>query len=308
MFQKKLISIFLIVALFVFMCGCEEENYYDNEDHDAYINSTVLKKVVLEEEKSIVLGTKNQLEYILVPNGGVVQSLIFESSDESVVSVDNLGNITALKLGSAVIKATFNETIVCECTVTVTELPDAVFANDIPSKAYKNDSFEMTVNLHNFDCGMIKLVSSGISGKVVSEGNEVIFNDQNSEIYVVGDEFTVDFTVTSDKNSLISVFCYDNGMISDVFVKDIEILSDKLSVFPAEVVLNVGDEIMLSAEETAGVSWLSSDSDVASVNSGKVIAKKTGSTVITVSNGKASGTITVNVVEKNIENEQSTQG
>lgn len=305
MFKKRVSCVLLTLAVLASACGCEKENYYENENNDNYTDSSELKKVIFAKEGiQMDIGTEEKLEYILIPSGGIVKSCVFESSDESVVSVDDTGKLIALKVGSATIKATFNETLTCECDVTVTELPNAVFEGNVPSKAYKNDTFEMAVTLNEFDCGMIKIISEGISGTAVCGEEEISFNDENSEVCFVGNEFDLSFTLTANEGSgSISVFCYNNGIISDAYTRTIEVLSNKLSVFPAEITVLVGESAVLAASDANGVSWSSSDTAVASVNSGTVTAKKVGTAVITASNGKASGTLKVNVIEPPAEEE-----
>lgn len=309
--NKKKIAILLAAAILGSLCGCEKENYYEKDNNNSnYGDSSELKKVVFEsEEKSVKLGTQTQLEYILVPAGGIVKSCTFESSDETVVSVDDTGKITALKKGTAVIKGTFNEGVVCECTVTVEDLPNAVITCDAPSEAYTNDTYEASVALNGFTSGMIKVVCGGVTGSVTKEDEVTNLNDESNTAYIVGNDFRFNFTVTAKSGEcFVSVFCYDNGELIDMYEKSIEVLSDKLQVFPSQITVSEGDTVSLGCSDTDGITWSSSDKSVATVSGGGVVtAKKAGTAKITASNGKSKGSITITVTEKSADETSVTE-
>ncbi len=300
--NKKKIAILLAVAMMGSLCGCEKENYYEKDNNSGnYGDSSELKKVVFEnEEESVKIGTQTQLKYVLVPSGGIVKSCVFESSDETVVSVDDTGKITALKKGSAVIKGTFNEGVVCECTVVVEDMPSALITCDAPSEAYTNDTYEASVALNGFTSGMIKVVCGGVTASVTNEDKVTELNDENNTAYIVGNDFRLNVTIAAKSGEcFVYVFCYDNGELIDVYEKSIKVLSDKLQVFPSQITVSEGDSISLGCSNTDGITWSSSDKNVVSVSGGGVVtAKKAGTAKITASNGKAKGSITITVIEK----------
>lgn len=94
-------------------------------------NSDILKSVSInfavsgvelnKSNLSLATGQSERLSVVVSPNNATNNSVSWESSDTSVVTVDNSGNVTAVGLGSAIITVTTSDggyTDTCDITVT----------------------------------------------------------------------------------------------------------------------------------------------------------------------------------------------
>ena len=81
-----------------------------------------VKSVELTEEKTdIQRGRTKKINYSILPENASNKDVVWNSSDESVATVDSNGNIKALKIGSTIISCTSvdNPEAIAECTVNV---------------------------------------------------------------------------------------------------------------------------------------------------------------------------------------------
>ena len=106
------------------------------------INVNVVKpvkplKIVSDEKIELIIGETYQLEYYVEPLE-VSQDVTFSAVDESVVSVDKLGNITAIKSGTTkvIITSVEDKNVFCEVDITVSELLK-------PSKIVSDEKVEL---------------------------------------------------------------------------------------------------------------------------------------------------------------------
>lgn len=74
---------------------------------------------------SIIKGTVKKIDANILPEDATNKNVIWKSSDESVVSVDNDGNVKALKVGNAIITAIAEDQgIEAKCDVKVSSSED----------------------------------------------------------------------------------------------------------------------------------------------------------------------------------------
>jgi len=87
-------------------------------------------------EQTMESGSTFKIVPTFEPSNASNQEIIYESSDESIVTVDNLGNVTAVGPGTAKITATSKDkpTIKVECNITV-----VVSATGLTIKSYSSD-------------------------------------------------------------------------------------------------------------------------------------------------------------------------
>lgn len=73
-----------------------------------------------KSEDTLILGNSDKLEVLIAPAGTTNPSVIWESSDDTVVTVDEEGNLTSINAGTAVITVTTEDgSMASECVVTV---------------------------------------------------------------------------------------------------------------------------------------------------------------------------------------------
>ncbi len=245
----------------------------------------------VSEEESTTLGVGESMRIFesYTPIDSIVNKTIWSSSDESVVSVDRNGVVTALKEGRA--------TITLKASVYSSEKEDAL--------RFVEGSIELNVEQ--------KGASSIFGEKLVTSKSSFSL----AEIGVVKDEITsvegatvnADGTVsmiadtavitTQDGKKLTVTSCSDN----DIAFRNIRFYENE-----SGYVLAVGENVldldlvwadMLKEGNPQGVVWTSSDSKIATVDeNGEVKGVSSGLVTITATLGAKSVSVTINVQNK----------
>lgn len=112
------------------------EGYVSKRYVNVY-NYTKVDSVTLDNTNiNMEVGKTKKLNATINPTNAKYKDITWSSSDNSIVSVDNLGNIRANKLGTAKIKVTTNDqNKIAECTVNVQNL--SVTGITLDSSEYK---------------------------------------------------------------------------------------------------------------------------------------------------------------------------
>lgn len=191
--MKKFKSfIFLFVLLFLLSCEIQQE-FIDIIDTDF--------NLLVNETKQLNVSKSEDIPFI------------YYSSNNSNVSVDENGLVTALKEGESIIKA-YYDSFFDEVTVTITDVRKNSFINikNNDTKVAFNQSFkldiekssdinEIFIKVSN-DCVIID-EEYNVTG--VKEGNCIItvYNgDISDEIYVIVEKEEIKLTIKSDKDSM----------------------------------------------------------------------------------------------------------
>ena len=264
-----------------------------------YKNSFIHKKVTLIvdnvnvreiafNDKDIVVYRNESIK--LKPNinnrEDIVTTLNYVSSDPSVLTVDNFGNVTALKVGSAKIIVESSDGTKAETTIKVEGNNKSIVGLSIKEK---------DVRINPYETKQLTLVTlpSGSSEDVTwtSSNPKVVSVDNNGLIKGLSSGYSIIKVTTKSGVNAETVVSVNDGV-------DIIKLSDstKSLINGEEYKLNV---ISLSNDI---ISWSSSDSSVASVdNEGNIKALSYGSTTIkaTLPSG-ISAICLVDVVDKTI--------
>lgn len=123
--------------------------YYNNGFDDTPITPIVKPEtiVVSHSEISLFAGQAAHITATVYPENAADKSIAWTSSDETVVSVDNTGIITAIAVGTATIHATCGETsATCRVTVMPTPAERVVLdRNEIELKAHGGTRLTATV-------------------------------------------------------------------------------------------------------------------------------------------------------------------
>ena len=230
----------------------------------------------------------------------VKANVSYSSDDESVVKVDEYGNLTAVKEGTTTITATSSDGVTGQANVTVNPKFDLekllqaveeddfiaidnseIFVSEIivsPSMKtlYIGESIDLNAVVKPVDAtdkkitwasGNSKVATVSINGKVVaiSEGNAVI--------------------EAKSSNGRVGI-CNITVIKKQETVKTNEVLVTGVALNPSSMTLTVGNTKTISANITPSnatnktITWSSSDNEVVSVNNGKVTAKKAGNAVV----------------------------
>ncbi len=228
-----------------------------------------------KNKMTLNVGDVSSLYVSLLPIDAENKTIIWASSNASVASVSNGGQVTAFSEGSAIISATSANGLKAECNVTVVK----VNASSITLNKIKD-----TLLVYATD----KLVASILPLNTTDKTVNWITSDKT--IVTV-----TDGTITAVKSGLATIsVTTSNGLIAicEVVVKDI--LPTAISASVTSSSMNIGTSQSVSVQFTptnttaTSVSYLSSNSAIAVVdNTGKITAKSAGIVQITIttSNG-----------------------
>lgn len=118
----------------IITCNGMGEAYITIKSEDTGVSDTVkiigrvpVKRIKLNSKKiKMTLGEKQSINASVSPENATYPGLIYKSMDESVVTVDEEGIITAVGIGTAIIKikSVDDESISASCQVTVSEKDD----------------------------------------------------------------------------------------------------------------------------------------------------------------------------------------
>ncbi|WP_294079830.1 Ig-like domain-containing protein [Proteiniphilum sp. UBA5384] len=110
--MRKLQTIVWMLCL-VFLAGCSDSD-----------NGTLIKEIKISSSLEIKVEEGSTLSVQVLPENSAEEAkLVWKSSDESVVAVDQTGRLSALKVGEAVVSVELvrNSNVRSECLVTVTD-------------------------------------------------------------------------------------------------------------------------------------------------------------------------------------------
>ena len=222
------------------------------------------------------------------PSNATNKKLIWSSSDAKVATVTN-GKVTAKKAGTATITVTTEDgNFSVKCVVTVKEIKvTGVELNKTSLNLNVGNSATLTATVKPSNATNKKLIWSSSNTSVATVSNGKV---------TAKAEGTATITVKTDDGSFTAT-CV-------VTVKKVNVTGVTLNKTSAT--LEVGKTLTLTATVKPSdatnkkVTWTSSDTSVATVSNGKVTAKKSGTTTITVTteDGSYKATCVITVKEK----------
>lgn len=306
----KIILIIIIIFLLIHNCSLIKKNReYENsggnidiieigcDDNKCKPIPKEIESITFDDNKvSIKKGDSLKLIVSINPVELSSSKLTWKSSDESIVTVDEFGNIKGINNGKAIITVTTPNEKTATCTVEVVN--DKVDVKKINLSVSKN-----TITVGSVTQVKAKVEPSNATNR------ELVWTSSDSSI------------ATVDANGIVKGI--KNGTVTiTAKTKDGKVVaSTKITVkVPEPVIENIKfsqDNISIKKDDTLGLTvvvtpselssskltWKSSDENIVTVDeSGKIKGINVGSATITVtsSNGKTA-TCKVNVVEESIE-------
>ena len=233
-----------------------------------------------KEAVTIAVGKTVTLKATVSPANAYNNKVSFESSDESVATVDDTGKVTAVKAGSATITVTANDNNGAEatCTVTVTQ----------PVTAIKLDKTTATIKT-----GQTQTLKATVSPSNATD-KSVTWKSSNEKVAKVDNAGKV--TAVAPGKATITVTAADgSGKTATCTVTVPQpvtgITLDKEAVTTARgTAITLNATVSPSNAADKSVTWKSSDESVAKVDStGKVTTVAPGTAVITATAGDGSG-------------------
>ncbi len=218
---------------------------------------------------------------IVLPVDATDPSVTWSSDDESIVTVDQTGRVSAFAVGVTIVRATTSNGLTAICVVTV--VPEIIAVTDITL-----DPTELTLIEGETFTLTATITPDNATDKTVT------WLSSNSSVATVSDAGVV--TATGAGTAIIYASS-SNGLTAtcDVTVLPLTIEVITISLDPTELVLSEGETAGLTATITPEdatdqtVTWLSNNTDIATVEDGVVTGVKAGFATITAksANGKA---------------------
>ena len=236
---------------------------------------------------SIKLNTKNhtmysnqyvQLKATVLPNNAYNKSVTWKSSNSKIATIDKNGKVKALKVGNAIITATSTDgsNVSAQCKIKVVQRVTKIKLNKSIinlSKKGKTAKLKATVLPNN-------AYNKSVTWK--SNNTKVVTVDKNGKIKAT----------TNKGTNYVNAIAKDGSKIRTRILVVVGEKVKKITLNKSSVTLNRGAKNRTFQLKKAiknknatykGVSWYSSNKNVATVNStGKVTIKHRGKVVITV--------------------------
>lgn len=283
-FNSFVLSIATILVCTFTLLSCGKD---DSEDVIPTITSIAIRE---GSSLSLQIGTSQQLHVDYSPSSLPQPTVTWKSSDNSIVNIEAAnGMITANKVGTATITASYENKLTATCTITVTPIPIKTITIDITSKkAIVGEKFTIAANYEPKDATSPTLVWNTSNKEVatVSNGNVTCVGEGTCQIIVEDESHAAkavcDLIVEAIKVESITLDCSEKTItIGESFTIDATVLPDNAT--------------------NKQITWSSSDETIAVVNEGSVTAVSVGTCTITATdktkNIKAQCSITVKAFE-----------
>lgn len=241
------------------------------------------------DESSIVIGKgcKRTLVATIIPSDATDKSLIWSSSNESVVTVDSNGLITGVGKGNAVVTvASKDGGSSVDCDVTVIQYVEKILLNTYDLVIDPQSSFKLVADVYPED----------------ANNKELKWSSSNEDVVTVNDNGVI--SSIKEGSALIIVESTDGSQVTQGCQIIVKRQVTGISVSPSDLILEKGEYCKLVAEispsdaSDKSIVWTTSNQSVATVTSlGVVRAGEAGVATITAKtvDGSYTATCTVTV-------------
>tara|TARA_R110002051_G_scaffold55112_2_gene102924 strand:+ start:17403 stop:20720 length:3318 start_codon:yes stop_codon:yes gene_type:complete len=248
-------------------------------------------------EAAVQVGTIKTLNASIIPSNASNQTLVWNSSNTSIATVDEFGNVSGISEGTAFITATTEDggfTASASLTVSAEPVSDVVMLMapnpadyvvyvffDAPSQLNIN-----TINIYNASNSLVKSFNNPSSVLVEGDNYRLLINELPVGVYIV--EGVSDTGTYQKQLTIIRNVIPVTGMSLDI----------------SSASMIVGEQLTLPVSITPNdatnktINWVSSDPTIATVNSsGSVTAVAPGEVLITATtlDGNYEDTATISV-------------
>ncbi len=252
-------------------------------------------------QKTLTLhvGKTYQLKVKVAPSNATNKSVTYKSSDSKIVSVNEVGKLTAKAKGTAKITVTAKDGSGKQAVLTVTS---AIPVNKIEITSPKDQNLVLSVGKsYNLKASVAPSAANNKSIQYISSDNKVATVDSKGKI-----------VAKKNGKCVITAKANDGSGVKDSITLIVGYPVSGISVSPKAVTKFVGNTYSMNAAVAPSnasiktLSYSSSNTSLATVDSkGKVTLKKTGTVVITAmstdgSSKKATLTITIITPVKSI--------
>lgn len=233
---------------------------------------TMVESISLSKsEVQLILGNSERIFATILPANATNKAINWEVENPNIASVND-GLITALGIGNTIVKAiaTDGSEIFAICSVIVN--PISISSIELsPSSAAINvgESLTLAATILPSNASNQQLLWQSSDNDVASVANGVVIGKRPGNVII-----TAQSTDGSNKSAMASI------KVNDILASNIYLDKSSISMF-------VGDEDVLVATITPmdvtnnGIIWSTTNSAVATVKDGHVVAKGFGSATIT---------------------------
>ena len=242
--------------------------------------------VITPTDLTMEVGDVFSLTYTILPEDAIDKSVIWSSSNEQIVSVDENGVITAISTGTATISATTINEITTTCEVTVILNPTEIIIEAEEAELTQGESLQLTV----------------LFTPEETTERELTWSCDNCDIATVDETGTVTALIPGTATVTTTT---SNGLTASCTVTVLRriIYAESISLDSSEAELTEGESVQLTATvspdntDDKTVIWSSSDEAVATVDAtGLVSAIRDGKATVTATTANgltAACTVTV---------------
>lgn len=245
----------------------------DNPAVTAMCNLTIdipVVSIALDETtKTMYVGQSARLTYVLLPTNSSTNSVTWTSTNTSVVTVDGTGKVTAKGVGtSVIILKTIDGGYSVYCTITVKQVATSV----------KFDVSELKLKINEY-----YYIKTTLTPKN-STDNDLVWESSDTKVATVDDNGKV---IAKGAGSAIIMARTEAGGVAYCKVTVTQSVTGLMLNF-SEKTIFIGSKFTLevsitpSSANQLGVTWKSSNTKVATVNSkGEITGIKGGTAIIT---------------------------
>ena len=254
------------------------------KDTNLYAKYTSRNTILFSKDETIIeKGKSEQIEFTYNLEEGLTQDdIVWKSSDDGVVTVDDNGKITAIDKGEALVTATcknFTATI----KVIVWKDENKINIENETLSLVIDDTYKLNYDYHLLN-GATK--------------DEIFWESSNKDVVVVDNDGNI--TAISDGVATVTASYEDASDSIEITV----LKKNSLDIQATELVLQVGKTLDITygyyfndGATSEDIIWTSSNTNVARVENGRVIAKLDGETTIIAKYKDVSASVEVHVVK-----------
>ena len=295
----------IAIAPVVATISCGSRSGTSGDERDKNEQNIPIESIALNETNlTLEVGKSGKLEVTINPSTATNQKVTWTSSNESIVTVDENGNVKALKVGNAEVTATTSNNISAKCNVNIVDF-------NIPVESIALDKTSIELVMGDFEQLIPTIKPSNATDKKItwsSSDENIVTVDENGKVIVIKANGNKLIVITATASNGKKAKC-------NVLVKEKEIPVTGVELSPDSLEMLVGDKksIELEVEDSEKltpiikpsnatnqkVTWTSSDESTVTVDeNGNVKALKVGNAEVTAttSNNKLA-TCNVSVVD-----------